>query len=280
MTTDLLSSLIEELILTSDQVCLPGLGCFKAQLVPASISDRGYTINPPYRKLSFSEELPEQEDNSLAQLYSQKYSVEYARACREVESVTDEIRAELCHSRSLCLKNLGRLRSTDSGKIFFVADIDLDIYPEGFGLQSVSMKNREFSFASMQQESPRQEDEFKQNGDEPRILVHPVSVEQTTPVTNKQSTTASNNEQSTPATNEQTTPAANEPSTPASNNEQTTPAANKQKRHKGLKVLLYTILVLLLLTVAAFFIAREYFPEILDKLLYSAEELELLNSIK
>lgn len=255
MTTDLLSSLIEELILTSDQVCLPGLGCFRAQLVPASISDRGYTINPPYRKLSFSEELPEQEDNSLAQLYSQKYSVEYARACREVESVTDEIRAELSHSRSLCLKNLGRLRSTDSGKIFFVADIDLDIYPEGFGLQSVSMKNREFSFASRQQESPRQEDEFKQNGDEPRILVHPVSVEQTTPVTNKQSTTASNNEQ-------------------------TTPAANKQKGYKGLKVLLYTILGLLLLTVAAFFIAREYFPEILDKLLYSAEELELLNSIK
>ncbi len=265
MTTDLLSSLIEELILTSDQVCLPGLGCFRAQLVPASISDRGYTINPPYRKLSFSEELPEQEDNSLAQLYSQKYSVEYARACREVESVTDEIRAELSHSRSLCLKNLGKLRSTDSGKIFFVADIDLDIYPEGFGLQSVSMKNREFSFASMQQESPRQQEEFKQNGDEPRILVHPVSVEQSTP--------AANNEQSTPASN-------NEQTTPAANNEQSTPAANKQNGHKGLKVLLYTILVLLLLTVAAFFIAREYFPETLDKLLYSAEELELLNSIK
>lgn len=271
MTTDLLSSLIEELILTSDQVCLPGLGCFRAQLVPASISDRGYTINPPYRKLSFSEELPEQEDNSLAQLYSQKYSVEYARACREVESVTDEIRAELSHSRSLCLKNLGRLRSTDSGKIFFVADIDLDIYPEGFGLQSVSMKNREFSFAGRQQESPRQEDEFKQNGDEPRILVHPVSVEQSTPASNNEQTTPVTNKQSTPVTNKQTTPAANEPSVPA---------ANKQKGHKGLRVLLYTILGLLLLTVAAFFIAREYFPEILDKLLYSAEELELLNSIK
>lgn len=263
MTTDLLSSLIEELILTSDQVCLPGLGCFRAQLVPASISDRGYTINPPYRKLSFSEELPEQEDNSLAQLYSQKYSVEYARACREVESVTDEIRAELSHSRSLCLKNLGKLRSTDSGKIFFVADIDLDIYPEGFGLQSVSMKNLEFSFAGRQQESPRQQEEFKQNGDEPRILVHPVSVEQSAPAANKQATPATDNEQTTPVTNEQSTP-----------------AANKQKGHKGLKVLLYTILVLLLLTVAAFFIAREYFPEILDKLLYSAEELELLNSIK
>ncbi|MGM9754064.1 MAG: hypothetical protein ACI3ZK_08475 [Candidatus Cryptobacteroides sp.] len=272
MTTDLLSSLIEELILTSDQVCLPGLGCFRAQLVPASISDRGYNINPPYRKLSFSEELPEQEDNSLAQLYSQKYSVEYARACREVESVTDEIKAELSHSRSLFLKNLGKLRSTDSGKIFFVADIDLDIYPEGFGLQSVSMKNREFNFAAGQQESPRQQEEFKQNGDEPCILLHPVSVEQSAPAANNEPITpAANNEQTAPATgNEQTTPAANE---------QTTPATNKQKGHKGLKVLLYTILVLLLLTVAAFFIAKEYFPEILDKLLYSAEELELLNNI-
>ena len=52
MDVDLLSKIIKELILDKDRVVLPGLGCFVAEVVPATFSDKGYTINPPYRKLS------------------------------------------------------------------------------------------------------------------------------------------------------------------------------------------------------------------------------------
>ena len=53
MDIDLLSKMVKELILDNDKVVLPGLGCFTAEIIPASFSDKGYTINPPYRRLSF-----------------------------------------------------------------------------------------------------------------------------------------------------------------------------------------------------------------------------------
>ena len=38
--------MVKEVILDRDRVVLPGLGTFVAEMVPASFSDKGYTINP------------------------------------------------------------------------------------------------------------------------------------------------------------------------------------------------------------------------------------------
>ena len=53
MDIDLLSRMIGTLIVEHDQVGLPGVGTFVAEMMPASFADRGYTIHPPYRRLSF-----------------------------------------------------------------------------------------------------------------------------------------------------------------------------------------------------------------------------------
>ena len=55
MDVELLSGMIGELMLDYDSLNLPGLGTFVAEEIPASFSDKGYTVNPPYRRLSFSE---------------------------------------------------------------------------------------------------------------------------------------------------------------------------------------------------------------------------------
>ncbi len=55
MEIALLADMVKELILDNEEVALPGLGTFVTEVVPASFSDRGYTINPPYRRLSFRE---------------------------------------------------------------------------------------------------------------------------------------------------------------------------------------------------------------------------------
>ena len=69
MDIDLLSKMVKELILDRDEVTLPGVGTFVAETVPASFSDRGYTINPPYRRLSFRQR-QNAEDNCLIELYA------------------------------------------------------------------------------------------------------------------------------------------------------------------------------------------------------------------
>ena len=67
MDIDLLSKLVKELIMDHDEVALPGVGTFVAELVPSSFSDRGYTINPPYRRLYFRQRA--NEDNLLTGFY-------------------------------------------------------------------------------------------------------------------------------------------------------------------------------------------------------------------
>ena len=53
MDIDLLAKMVKELIVAHDQVGLPGVGTFVAEMIPATFSDKGFTINPPYRRLSF-----------------------------------------------------------------------------------------------------------------------------------------------------------------------------------------------------------------------------------
>ena len=68
MDVELLARMVGDLILDHDALDLPGLGSFVAQDMPASFSDRGYTINPPYRRLSFTETV--RGDSLLAELYA------------------------------------------------------------------------------------------------------------------------------------------------------------------------------------------------------------------
>ena len=44
MDIDLLSKMVKELILDNDKVVLPGLGCFVAEIVPSTFSDKGRRV--------------------------------------------------------------------------------------------------------------------------------------------------------------------------------------------------------------------------------------------
>ena len=53
MDISLFSKCIKDLIVENDEVDVPYLGTFKAEMMPATYSDRQTTIHPPYRKISF-----------------------------------------------------------------------------------------------------------------------------------------------------------------------------------------------------------------------------------
>ena len=55
MKLETLSGLIVQLVLENGRVMLPQLGAFMRETVPASFSDRGFTLLPPYRRLVFRE---------------------------------------------------------------------------------------------------------------------------------------------------------------------------------------------------------------------------------
>lgn len=141
MDIDLFSKMIKELILDSDRVVLPGLGCFVAEMVPATFSDKGYTINPPYRRLSFRSK-PDADD-ALMNFYAESNGLDRDVACRILGDFIAELRTVIFTKKLVVLPGLGRLRATKENNIFFIADEDLDIYPAGFGLEPISLKTHQ-----------------------------------------------------------------------------------------------------------------------------------------
>lgn len=173
MDIDLLSKMVKELILDNDEVSLPGVGSFVAELVPSSFSDKGYTINPPYKRLSFRKKA-DASDNVLIDFYAKSNNVDKETASKIVIDFLSEMQKVLELRKSIVFPGLGKLRATKENIFFFVADEDLDIYPEGFGLEPISLKTHEetpaevsATIAALQDILNPEETESKSGSEEP-----------------------------------------------------------------------------------------------------------------
>ena len=136
MDIDLLSKIVKELILDNDEVALPGIGSFIAEIVPSVFSDKGYTINPPYRRLSFRQK-GSGDENMVIDFYARCNNIDTPTASRIIREFLEEMRHVLETKKSIVFPGLGKLRATKENYFF------LDIYPEGFGLEPISLKTHE-----------------------------------------------------------------------------------------------------------------------------------------
>lgn len=252
MTIESFTSCLEEFIMEHDRLLVPGLGSFTAGLQAATISDNGFTINPPYRKLEFiyGEDLGIGENEQYDYLYSIKEKMDLEKVREELAEIISEIKREVEANSLVELPGLGKLRSLGDGHLFFVMDKDAQIYPEGFALSSVSLKNRVSGI--------------------PEVVAAPKPVEQ--PVA------------ATEGHNEAEASEIAEPSEPAEeavSKEQKVAdglARKKKKMPVVVKVILWLLGIALLLL--AGFMALAYFcPDFIDTLLYSPDEIELLKTL-
>ena len=141
MDIELLSKMIAELVPDHNEVGLPGLGTFVSEFVPASFTDRGYTITPPYKRVTFVPGAVT--DNSLVELYARSNGISEDQARAALSQFLEDTKKVLLDRKTVVFPGLGRLRATRQNNIFFITDEALDIYPEGFGLEPVSLKNHE-----------------------------------------------------------------------------------------------------------------------------------------
>lgn len=141
MDIDLLAKMVGELILENDEVALPGVGTFVAELVGAIFSDKGFVINPPYRKLSFRQR--EGNGDLLIDFYARTNSLDKETASDILVKYLSEMKEVLKTKKYIIFPGLGRLRATRENLFFFVPDENLNIYPEGFALEPVSLKSHQ-----------------------------------------------------------------------------------------------------------------------------------------
>ena len=142
MDIDLFSDIVKNLVIDNDEVAIPGLGTFVSELMPSSFSDKGYTINPPYRRLSFRQRWNEA-DTLLVDFYRKTNDTDEAASEKILSDFIAGLKETLQTRKAVQLPGLGRLRATKENTFFFIAEEDLDIYPYGFGLEPVSLKTHE-----------------------------------------------------------------------------------------------------------------------------------------
>ncbi len=270
MDIDLLSKMVKELILDNDRVVLPGLGAFVAEIVPSTFSDKGYTINPPYRRMYFRSK-PD-EGSELAELYAEGNKVELALAERIIKDFIAELKIIIHTKKTVVLPGLGRLRATKENNIFFVADEDLDIYPAGFGLEPISLKTHqetqeEVAAAVEDLKSLLEEPETRQEPEtlpEPEIILEPEVLPEPEP---QQEILPEPEAVAEPIPEPETLP------------EQTVSVKKPVNVKKILLVIFGTIVAVVLLLLAALAIVGRTNPDFVDRFLYTEEELRILNQI-
>ena len=349
MDIDLLSKIVKELILDNDEVALPGIGSFIAEIVPSVFSDKGYTINPPYRRLSFRQK-GSGDENMVIDFYARCNNIDTPTASRIIREFLEEMRRVLETKKSIVFPGLGKLRATKENYFFFVADEDLDIYPEGFGLEPISLKTHEETPAEVsatmaalrsilnpeEAETVTAEttaasaeanaDEAEANQEEVKVNAADAKMEEDGTNASETETQTTDTEEAAPAeanaeeaeanvnepateevnapaevnvpaeqTEDNATPAGDDPvnvndlaanAKTVENTESETSAttarttSQKPAGSKTWQVIKWTVIILMILAVTAlltFIILAHIAPDFIDSILYTPEELEILN---
>lgn len=139
MNVELLAKMIGQLVVDYDRVSLPGVGTFYVELMPASFTDKGFSMNPPYKTLSFNQ--VQTDDSLLVSLYAKSNQLDEEVARPYIVQFLQELKQVLIEKKTIILPGLGKLRATRENNFFFVSDEGLDIFPEGFALKPVSLKS-------------------------------------------------------------------------------------------------------------------------------------------
>ena len=306
MDISLFSEMIKNLILDNDEVTLPGVGSFVSEVVPSSFSDKGYTINPPYRKLSFRHR--QGKDNLLAEFYSKSNGTDLESAGKLVKVFLDGLEEDLRTKKTVEMPGLGRLRATREGTIFFIPDEDLDIYCSGFGLQPVSLKTHEETpeeVARAVSDLRKMVDDpvpplkpLPETGQEEAVGTEPEPVAATEPASRPEPLAAtepascpepvapapasSDSVEDSPAgpsapvaaASTQDQPAA--PATPDQSAAQVSPAPSGNVRKKRLLTGVAVVIFIALLALGGFILLSRLSPDLVDRMLYSEDELRLI----
>ena len=249
MNIDLLSQMVYDLILEHDSLSLPGVGCFVAEIVPATFTDRGYTINPPYRKLSFRSSGPS--DTLLVDLYAASNNVSAEVARKVLVEFLAEMKTLLYAKKNVVFPGLGRLRATRENNIFFVADEGLDIFPEGFALEPLSLKARKETPEEISRSVEKLEGIL--NGEEPVAQTEPEPYEPK------------------PIESETLVQEKAEEKAPVKAVSQT------RKIWKGIGISVAVAVALAAIFIGGFVILAHLNPTFVDSLLYTPEELQVIN---
>lgn len=242
MDISLLSKIIKELLSENDEVILPKMGVFVTEDIPSSFTDKGYTINPPYKRLGFR---PKHNisGSKIAEFYAESNNIDIETASHIINSFADELLQIMETKRIIVFPELGRLRATKENNLFFVADENQDFFPEYFGLEPVSLKTHEET-----------EEEVSEVISDLKSII-----------------TGDNNEDATISEL-----SAGEESHPENRKSHDEVTGSGVQNKKSIKLVIIIIMVSAIIMLIFIIFLSQKNPEFIDKFLYTPEQLDIL----
>lgn len=242
MDTSLLSSHCIELLRVHNRVSLGSMGSFVAEDTPATLTNNGHVLLPPGRRISFRES-ETWNDGLLEKAYASK---------EDLDGLLAEISKKLAREKSVTLDGFGKLRRTREGDVFFVMDKNVSVNPNGFGLVPLSLRpllvpSKVRCELSATSGDPAKAVQAEENFPEKCTADTPESLSIPTEAAAKTDQIAQNE------------------------------SIRKPRRKISTGVLtLFLVILTLILCLIMIYVFRDSLKPVLEKILYSAEERQLL----
>ena len=232
-----LSSLFRKIVLRDGELILPFMGAIRLEDVPASFSEDGMVVCPPTKKLAFDNYNLSSNDILLNE-YALQREISRMAAKKALYSDLEDLRAKVEKDGSFTLEGFGTFLFDKENGYSVDPAPGFELSTETFGLETLDLRDKKEEPEPVVEPEPEPEVE-----PEPEPEAEPVAEPEPVVVPE---------------------PVAEEP-------------AKKKSRSSRALLILLTILAILVILILLVFIFKEELRPILEKILYSKEELEILN---
>lgn len=246
MDISVFSKCLKDLLLRNDEIVVPGLGVFTAQIVADEVNEDG-TARTPYRKILYSP-VQKPEDGMFLRWLA-KYLPEGSDAESELQEFLLDLSGELEDNRAVELGDLGQLHSSAHKIYYFVSNTDVFEYPDVPGQESIG---------ALLPEEYAEEDS------------KPIELDTDKWIKQEDNTPAPAPEQ--PAGE----PAHKPEPVPEEEEEEDTPAPSRTSILIGNILLILFVVIIFLMIAVSLLKDLPWMSNLLDHLLYTKEELQIL----
>ena len=237
-----LSSLFRKIVLRDGELILPFMGAIRLEDVPASFSEDGMVVCPPTKKLAFDNYNLSSNDILLNE-YALQREISRMAAKKALYKDLEDLRAKVEKEGSYSLEGFGTFLFDKENGYSVDPAPGFEISTETFGLSTLDLRDKPEPEPEPIPEPEPEPVTEPEPIPEPEPVIEPVSEPVPEPVPE---------------------PVAEEP-------------AKKKSRSSKVLLILLTILAILVILVLLILIFKEELRPILEKILYSKEELEILN---
>ncbi len=252
-----LSNLLRQLLSENDKVSLPGMGHFVIVDIPSELINGGKAITPPSRKIVF-ESSNGDSDKLLVSAYGKEKGISESDAAKELSELLRQFKKELVDNAGAEIPGFGRITFGAGGSFVFEADDLFDIAADSYCLEVLSLK--------MMNEQQLVEEEF---------VIDSMDIEMADSEENEQLDELKNVDDSEPEESAEQEKPAEIVEQPI----QETPVAEPEKRKCRWLLWVAAFVGILIILVILIFLLKEELMPLLEKLLYSKEELEILHKV-